>query len=75
MQLFSHFGRTSVYLHVTRVHTCPRDWDGLVTVVLVFLRRSVQLDPRILSADGLLIVVFIALIFRPLLKDRKKPGC
>lgn len=57
---------------MTRVYTCPRDWDRLVAVVLVFLRRSIQLDPRILSADGLLTVVFITFIFRPLLKDRRK---
>lgn len=59
---------------MTRVHTCPRDWDCLVAVVLLFLRRSVQLDPRILSADGLLTVVIITLILGPLLKVRKKPG-
>lgn len=54
------------------MHTCPGDWDRLVAVVLVFLWRSIQLDPRILSANGLPTVVFIALIFRPLLKGREK---
>lgn len=71
LQLFSHLGRTACK-QVTWVHTCPCDWDSLVAVVLLFLRCSIQLDPRILSADGLLIVVFVALIFRPLLRERKK---
>lgn len=51
------------------VRTRPRHRDGLVAVFLVVLWRSVQLDPRVLPADGLLAVIVLALLLRPLLQD------
>lgn len=66
------YSSLSCYVAMWSILTCPWNWDCLVVVVvLVFLRSSVQLDPRVFSADWLLAVIIVALLLRPLLKTRQ----